>query len=74
MLMTRHPAPFQNLNVHQFSFAQVENFKYLDANINLSCTNVKHGPRHSDENNLLTFERKVLRKIYGPVLNPITGL
>jgi hypothetical protein len=27
-----------------------------------------------DENKLLTFERKVLRKIYGSVLNPITGL
>jgi transposase len=26
------------------------------------------------ENKLLTFERKVFRKIYGPVLNPITGL
>jgi len=34
MLMTKYPAPFQNLNVHQFSFEQVENFKYLDANIN----------------------------------------
>lgn len=34
MLMNRHPAPFKNVNVHQFSFEQVENFKYLGANIN----------------------------------------
>ncbi|KAF0764226.1 putative transposon-derived protein F52C9.6 [Aphis craccivora] len=34
MLMTRDPAPFKILNVHQFSFEQVENFKNLGANIN----------------------------------------
>jgi hypothetical protein len=34
MLMSRRPATFQNLNVHHFSFEQVENFKYLGANIN----------------------------------------
>jgi hypothetical protein len=26
-----------------------------------------------DENKLLTYERKVLKTNYGPVLNPITG-
>lgn len=30
--------------------------------------------KQGDENKLLTFERKVIRKIYGPVLNPITNL
>jgi len=27
-----------------------------------------------DENKLLTFERKILRKIYGPMLNPNIGV
>jgi uncharacterized DUF497 family protein len=33
MLMSKHPASFQNLNVHNFSFEQVQNFNYLGANI-----------------------------------------
>lgn len=32
MLMSRYPAPFQNLNVHQFFFEQTEKFNYLSAN------------------------------------------
>lgn len=34
MLMSSHPAPFQYLNVQQFSFEQIENFKHLGTNIN----------------------------------------
>jgi len=34
MLMGRRTAPFQNLNVYQFFFEPIKNFKYLSANIN----------------------------------------
>jgi len=34
MVMSRHKAPFQNINVQQFSFEQVEHFKHLSTNIN----------------------------------------
>lgn len=122
MLMRRYPVTFQNLNVHQISFQQVENFKYFDANKNhknnthheiksmIRAANrayyamnkiftskllsrdtkkklyiaylrliVMYGceiwsTTQSDDNKILIFERQVLRKMYEPVLNPITYL
>ncbi|KAL4154352.1 hypothetical protein QTP88_000231 [Uroleucon formosanum] len=122
MLMSRRPTPLQNVSIDHFSFEQVENFKYLGANINhknnmhneiksrISAANrgyhamrkmftskllskdtkkklyiaylrpiVMYGcetwsTTQGDENKLLTFERKILRKIYGPILNPNTGV
>lgn len=117
MLMSKRPVLLQNLSIGQFSFEQVENFKYLSTNINhrnkmhnevkskISVVNRGYhamskmfaskqlsrdtkkklyisylcpivmyecetwSKTQGDENKLLTFERKILRKIYGSMLN-----
>jgi len=74
MLMTRYPAPFQNLNIHQFSFEQVENFKYLGANINHKNnihdkikSRISATSRYYTMNNMFTsklISRKTKKKLY----------
>ncbi|KAL4085250.1 hypothetical protein QTP88_027109 [Uroleucon formosanum] len=121
MIMSRRSRILQNLAVGEYTFEQVEDFKYLGVNLNnkndmhneirlrLNAANrgyyamskmfsskllsketkmklyisylrpiVMYGcetwsTTKGDETKLLTFERKVLRKVYGPIYNTETG-